>query len=138
MALGGQQADERARQNTLLAFNLIDWLARSEDLIALRAKKYSNRTIVDEEFEADFESLKEEAEAGEMTEQSFREEFDDAREQHMQRRKRWRWINIIITSVAVLVVAALVWIVRAARRANPPRVPEGVPPSSVKAQEKRE
>ena len=50
-AVLGPRADDRSRQGTLLAFNLVDWLARSKDLIALRAKRFTTRTLVERDFE---------------------------------------------------------------------------------------
>jgi gliding-associated putative ABC transporter substrate-binding component GldG len=133
--LGGQRATEHGKRATLLAFNLIDWLARSEDLIALRAKEYSNRALVDEDYKSDLEDLTEEAEAGEITAETFREEFDKAREHHMQQRKRWRSLNTFIPCLFVLVLGALVWILRAGFRSRTPRVPDPVAPSSVRTEE---
>ncbi|MHC4931202.1 MAG: hypothetical protein ACYTGV_03320 [Planctomycetota bacterium] len=133
--LGGQRATEHGKRATLLAFNLIDWLARSEALIALRAKEYSNRSIVDEDYKGDLESLSEEAEAGEITAETFREEFDKARERHMLERKRWRWKNILIPSIIVILAGVLVWIVRAGLRSRAANVPDPVPPSSVGTEE---
>lgn len=129
--LGGQQVSDRARQATLLAFNLVDWLARSEDLIALRAKKYTNRRIVDTDFKADTESARESAKAGDITPEEYRERWDQARERQKVRQKRSRWINIIVPCFLVLIAGALVWILRAASRTRKVPPPPAVEPSGT-------
>jgi len=124
------QISPAAREATLLAFNLVDWLARSEALIALRAKQFSNRQLVDEAFKEDIEALNTRAKDGDITEDKYRELIDEAREKREARRKRWRWINIVVPSFLIIVAGALAWILRAMLRARTFSIPTGVPPKS--------
>ena len=119
-----------AREATLLAFNLVDWLARSEALIALRAKQFSNRQLVDKAFKEDIEALNARATEGDITEDKYRELVDEAREQRKARRRRWRWINIVVPSFLIIAAGALVWILRAWFRSRPTVIPVAVPPES--------
>jgi hypothetical protein len=114
----------------LLALNLVDWLARSKALIALRAKRFTNRTLVDEAFNEDLENLKKKATEGEIDEAEFFDETDKARDRQQARWKRDRWINILGPCFAILFFGALVWIVRASGRARV-NVPDAVPPESL-------
>jgi ABC-type uncharacterized transport system involved in gliding motility auxiliary subunit len=129
--LGGQQADDRSKLAGLLAFNLVDWLARSKELIALRAKKYTNRALKDPDFDDDMDTLKEEYENQEITKEEYFEKQDDLEEKQKRRWKMWRWLNVCAPALVVFVIGALVWIVRGARRAGKAHVPAARPPESV-------
>jgi ABC-type uncharacterized transport system involved in gliding motility auxiliary subunit len=129
--LGGQQADDRSKLAGLLAFNLVDWLARSKDLIALRAKKYTNRALKDPDFDDDIDELNEQYDKQEINVEEYKEKMEGLQERQKNRWKRWRWINVLVPCLVVFVVGALVWIVRGARRAGKARVPAAHPPESV-------
>ncbi|NJN14373.1 MAG: GldG family protein, partial [Planctomycetes bacterium] len=111
--LGGQQADENAKQATLLAFNLVDWLARSKELIALRAKKYGDRRIQDNSYKSDQEAIDKKFEAREIDVRQRFEELDRAKERQKDRRKRSRWLNVGLPSLVIFVAGLVVWILRA-------------------------
>ena len=125
------QVSPAAREATLLAFNLVDWLARSEALIALRAKQFSNRQLVDEAFKEEVEAVIARAKDGDITEEKYRELIDEARDKRKARRRRWRWINIIVPSFLIIAAGALAWILRAALRARTFSIPTGVPPEGI-------
>jgi len=121
-----QQQPERG----LLALNLVDWLARSKALIALRAKRYTNRALVDEAYKDDLDGLKKKFNEGDIDETEFVEEMDRARDRQQARWKRSRWFNILMPCFLVLFLGALVWVVRASGRGRA-HVPEAVPPRSL-------
>jgi ABC-type uncharacterized transport system involved in gliding motility auxiliary subunit len=114
----------------LLALNLVDWLARSKALIALRAKRFTNRALVDEAYKDDLDGLKEKFKEGDIDESEFVEEMDKARDRQQARWKRSRWFNILMPCFVVLFLGALVWVVRASGRGRS-NVPEAVPPRSL-------
>jgi len=126
-----QRADDQARQAGLLAFNLVDWLARSRALIALRAKRYSDRQIVDEGFNDELESLAKKATDGEISEDEYREGMELAKERQKASWKRSRWFNILMPCFLVLFAGAVVWIIRAAGRGAEAHVPAAVPPRGL-------
>jgi ABC-type uncharacterized transport system involved in gliding motility auxiliary subunit len=130
LVLRGREAGDQARQASLLAFNLVDWLARSKDLIALRAKKYTDRALK-EGLKDDLKDIQSKFEKGELSQDAAFKEYDRARERQNESRKRWRWANAIVPSLLVIVAGAVVWILRAARRAAPPRIPAPVPPADL-------
>jgi gliding-associated putative ABC transporter substrate-binding component GldG len=121
---------QRQPERGLLALNLVDWLARSKALIALRAKRFTNRALVDEAYKDDLENLKERFEEGELDEPEFVEEMERARDRQQTRWKSSRWFNILAPCFLVLFVGALVWVVRASGRTRV-SVPEAVPPESL-------
>jgi len=129
--LGGQQANEQSKAAALLAFNLVDWLARSKALIALRAKQYAKRTLVDPDFEDDSKALKEKAQNQEISEEEYREQMDELGEKQKLAAKRWRWINVLVPCLLVLAVGAIVWIIRAAWRTKPVELPAAEAPDST-------
>jgi hypothetical protein len=131
MVLGGQSSEDSARLAGLLAFNLVDWLARSKDLIALRAKRYARRALLDPDFDADRESLNESFEKGEISIDEYKREADVLRERQKNRWKSWRWRNVLWPAILTLLIGALVWILRAAARARRAIVPRAVPPASL-------
>jgi len=133
--IGGQQADENSRRAILLAINLADWLARSSDLIALRAKKYADRALVEKESEEEFDRIKKEYDEGNMTPAEAAQALDRADEARKQSRKRLRWLNVLLPCMVVLVAGCLVWILRSALRSKPPGIPPAAPPLSVRAGE---
>jgi len=114
----------------LLALNLVDWLARSKALIALRAKRFTNRALVDEAYKDDLDGLKKKFNEGDVDEGEFVEEMDKARDRQQTRWKRSRWFNILFPCFLVLFLGALVWIIRASGRGRA-GVPEAVPPKSL-------
>jgi ABC-type uncharacterized transport system involved in gliding motility auxiliary subunit len=114
----------------LLALNLVDWLARSKALIALRAKRFTNRALVDEAYKDDLDGLKQKFNEGDIDESAFVEEMDKARDRQQARWKRSRWFNILMPCFLVLFLGALVWVVRASGRGRV-NVPEAVPPRSL-------
>jgi ABC-2 type transport system permease protein len=128
LVFGSRGNDDTVKQNAALAFNLLDWLARSEDLIALRAKRYEDRTLVDKEFKEAFERLV--ARQEELSELEFGRALDEAREKRNARQRRWRWINVTVPALVVIAAGFSVWILRAARRAQPARLPAPVPPKA--------
>ena len=70
-------------------------------------------------------------EKGELSQAAAFKEYDRARERQNESRKRWRWANAIVPSLLVVVAGAVVWILRAALRAAPPRIPDPVPPADL-------
>ena len=121
-----QQQPERG----LLALNLVDWLARSKALIALRAKRFTNRALVDEAYKDDLDGLKKKFNEGDIDETEFVEAMDKARDRQQARWKRSRWFNILMPCFFVLFLGALVWVVRASGRGRA-NVPAAVPPESL-------
>jgi len=121
-----QQQPERG----LLALNLVDWLARSKALIALRAKRFTNRALVDEAFNDDLDNLKTKFDEGEIDEAEYYDERDKADDRQQARWKRSRWFNILMPCFFVLFLGVLVWVVRASGRGRA-NVPAAVPPESL-------
>ena len=132
-----QRSDDHARQIGLLAFNLADWLARSPELIALRAKTYSNRMLVDEEFKdylAEQAKLRQE---GEIDDATYEDRMARAKEKQNARWKSIRWINVLVPTAIALIagfaVLILRWGLRGSGRAPahlaklPPREPPPAP-----------
>jgi ABC-type uncharacterized transport system involved in gliding motility auxiliary subunit len=114
----------------LLALNLVDWLARSKALIALRAKRFTNRALVDEDYKDDLDRLKKRFNDGDIDEGEFVDEMDKARDRQQARWKKDRWKNILGPCFAILFLGALVWVVRASARGRV-SVPAAVPPESL-------
>ncbi|MHC4958097.1 MAG: Gldg family protein [Planctomycetota bacterium] len=131
--LGGQdrQVGDHAREATLLAFNLVDWLARSEDLIALRAKRFTNRQIVDEELEDEIKEAREKAGKGDMTRDQFLQAMDEANDKLKARRQQTGRKNLWIPVGLIVALGALVGIGRAGLRGRDPRIPAAKPPASL-------
>ncbi len=117
-----QRGGDRAKQATLLAINLIDWLTRSSELIALRAKRYTDRKIVDKAFKSDIEEIQEEAQSGDMSDRDLierlNERYDEANERQKGRRSFWIAVNVVVPALLIIVVGFVVWILRAAMRAR--------------------
>jgi ABC-2 type transport system permease protein len=124
---GGERAEERAP----FALNLADWLARSPDLIALRAKRYTDRRLVDKAFEERLDEVAERAKRGDIDEEELTHIYRTAEEEQKARWKRSRWINILVPCFLIVLAGAVVWVVRAANRASPARIPPAVPPESL-------
>jgi ABC-type uncharacterized transport system involved in gliding motility auxiliary subunit len=134
LVLGGQRADDRARQATLLAFNLVDWLARSKELIALRAKRYTTRALVEKDFEDEIEKIQARYDASNKTQEDVdraKGEYEEAKENQKLARKRARWLNSALPAAAVLLLGMLVLILRTARRAQAPTIPAAIEPESL-------
>ncbi|MEE8105902.1 MAG: hypothetical protein V3T86_10245, partial [Planctomycetota bacterium] len=135
--LGGNRGgDQRARQAALFATNLVDWLARSSDLIALRAKQFANRQLEDPDFKAAIEELNELVDKGEVEEGEFHKLLDEAVEDQKSRRAYWRWLNVLAPAAFVIVLGFVVWILRAAMRAGSKNVAQqslAVEPSDAAA-----
>ncbi len=127
------QSGERAEAFAPLALNLVDWLAGSADLIALRAKRYTDRKLVDR-VEERFNEVNEQYKDGKMGAEEAREAIRGADEEQKAERKRSRWINIVLPCLVILLVGAVVWVVRAANRAGTPRIPPAEPPASLAAE----
>ncbi|MFI5404031.1 MAG: hypothetical protein ACHQ1G_13915, partial [Planctomycetota bacterium] len=130
IVLGGR--GERSEVTASLALNLVNWLAGSEDLIALRAKRYTDRGLVDKKLEEAAEALRKEGEAGEIDEATFRRRIDELGQQRKASEKRARWINIVLPILFIWVCGAVIWVVRAANRSGPVRIPPPQPPLSLK------
>jgi len=126
-----QLSDDQAKQTGLLAFNLVDWLARSKKLIALRAKRYSNRLLVDEDHEEYLEEQQQLLRDGEIDEDTFATRIAEANERQQARWKTQRWLNILLPCGVIVVAGFVVLIVRTTRRSRsiPP------PPAAEKAEE---
>jgi len=129
IVLGG--GGERAEVTASLALNLVNWLAGSPELIALRAKRYANRTLVDDQLQEKVKALKKQAEAGEIDEAAFRRGLDDVREHRKDREKYYRWANVIGPVFFIWLFAAVVSVLRAAGRGGTPRIPPAEPPQSL-------
>jgi len=127
--LGGR--GERSEITASLALNLANWLAGAPELIALRAKRYTNRTLVDKQLQEKIKALKERAEAGEIDEAAFRRGLDEARESRKDREKRARWMNVVLPVLFVWLCGAILWVVRAAGRGGKATIPPPQPPQSL-------
>ncbi len=130
-AVGLQEGGEAAKQATLLAFNLVDWLAGSPDLIALRAKRYADRAISDRaDLDKQVMAIQERLDKDEIDIKQALAERDRAQEAQAARRNGWRWRNILGPCLFVLLAGATVWVLRAAMRARPASIPAAVAPTS--------
>jgi gliding-associated putative ABC transporter substrate-binding component GldG len=129
LALGG--SDERSEVTASLALNLVNWLSGSPELIALRAKRYTNRALTDESLKDDIKSWREQVEKGEMEEATFRTRLDEARERQKAREKRERWLNVIGPVFVIWLVGAVIWVLRAANRGKKAVLPPPEPPRSL-------
>jgi len=130
IVLGGR--GERAEVTASLALNLVNWLAGSEDLIALRAKRYTDRGLVDKKLEEAAAALRKDAEKGDIDEATFRRRIDELGQQRKASEKRARWVNIVLPILFIWVCGAVIWVVRAANRSGPVRIPPPQPPLSLK------
>jgi hypothetical protein len=112
--LGGpqSQSDESAQRRALLASNLVDWLSRSPELIALRAKKYTNRTLVDEDYDDYLKEAKQRLKDGELTDEEYVEVLRKAGEDQERRWKRQRWFNIALPCGMILAAGLVVLLIR--------------------------
>ncbi len=129
MALGG--SDERSEVTASLALNLVNWLSGSSELIALRAKRYTNRALKDEKLQEDIKDWSEQVEKGEMEEATFRKRIDEAAEMQKAREKRERWLNVIGPVFVIWLCGAVIWILRAANRGGKAVLPPPKPPQSL-------
>jgi hypothetical protein len=129
LALGG--SGERAEVTASLALNLVNWLSGSPELIALRAKRYTNRALKDQKLQDEIKAWSEQVEAGEMEEATFRTRIDEARERQKDREKRERWINVIVPVFVIWLCGAVIWILRAASRGGKAKLPPPEPPQSL-------
>ncbi|MGQ0612194.1 MAG: Gldg family protein [Planctomycetaceae bacterium] len=123
---GADDSGEAAKAMTLLASSLVDWLARSPDLIALRNKRYADRTLRDKAFDEKIEKIKENEE---LDEEEFYKALDKEIEDRDANRTWWRWVNVLVPSGVVIICGFLLWILRAARRARRSPLPPPLPPS---------
>lgn len=128
---GGRQGDEASEITASLAMNLANWLAGSPELIALRAKRYTKRSLKDTWIEEQIEVLKEKADKGEVDEAGFRHSLDEIRESAKDRQKRSRWLNVVLPLFLVWLCGAVLWVLRAASRGGTPRIPPPAPPKSL-------
>jgi ABC-type uncharacterized transport system involved in gliding motility auxiliary subunit len=124
------QSGERAEEMALFALNLVDWLAGSPELIALRAKHYADRKIVSK-VEERFKEVREKVEKGEIEEEEAHQLIQGAEEAEKAGWKRSRWLNIILPCFVIGLAGAIVWIVRAANRGAAARIPAAEPPASL-------
>lgn len=129
LALGGQ--GDTAEIVAPLALNLVNWLSGSPELIALRAKRYTNRALKDEQVEKDVQEWVKQRESGELDEAAFGERLDRARERLKERQKRARWLNVILPVFVIWIFGAAIWILRAASRGGKPRFAPPEPPRSL-------
>ena len=129
LVLGGQQLNDRQKQIAQAAFNLIDWLARSPELIKMRNKKFKDRALVDPVGEQ-LKEVRAELEEGKITLEEARDRLDSAKDEMKADRSRWRWRNVVIPCGGVLLLGLLVWIVRVGRRSLAKGGPGGNPEES--------
>jgi ABC-type uncharacterized transport system involved in gliding motility auxiliary subunit len=129
LALGGP--DEQSEVTASLALNLANWLSGSSELIALRKKRFTNRTLKDDKLQEDIRSWREQVEKGDLDEATFRKRIDDLRETRKDREKRARWMNVVGPLVVIWLVGAVIWILRAANRGARPNLPPPEPPQSA-------
>ncbi len=123
---GADDSGETAKAMTLLASSLVDWLARSPDLIALRNKRYADRTLRDKAFDEKIQKIKENEE---LDEEAFYKALDKEIEDRDSNRTWWRWVNVLLPSGVVIVSGFILWILRAALRARRAQLPPPLPPS---------
>jgi len=130
LVLGGRQLRDQAKQAAQVAFNLVDWLARSPDLIAMRNKRLNNRDLVDKIGEQ-LPDLVAELRDGNITREEFRKRINEVKDNQKAERRSWRRRNIMVPGGLVLLVGLLVWIVRVGRRSMAKGVPGlGTPETS--------
>jgi hypothetical protein len=122
LVLGGRQLRDEAKQAAQVAFNLVDWLARSPDLIAMRNKKLNNRDLVDE-LEEKLPELVAELRDGNITREEFRDSLNKVKDEQKEERRSWRRRNILVPGGSVLLAGLLVWIVRVGLRTTARSVP---------------
>ncbi|MEM8882821.1 MAG: GldG family protein [Planctomycetota bacterium] len=127
MVLGGQRRNKQAEQIAQVAFNLVDWLARSPELIALRAKKYSDRAITDKVVE-ETEEMEELYREGDISVDEFKDRYNAARDKQKLDRKAARSRNLWMPILLVSFVGLVVWVLRTVLRAARPDIPVAVPP----------
>jgi ABC-2 type transport system permease protein len=130
LANGGES--EVGRQASQVAFNLVDWLARSSDLIALRAKKYSNRKLRDA-VEETLGDLEKEYDEGKITLDEFKARLTEAEDVQKAERKAARRNNILLPSALVVFAGLIVLVIRVSRRSTNRDVPTAVAPPSAAA-----
>jgi ABC-type uncharacterized transport system involved in gliding motility auxiliary subunit len=121
---------ERAEEVALLALGLVDWLAGSADLIAVRAKHFDDRKLVDRSDER-LKELQEKVQSGDLSVEEARRQMQSTEDEQRAERKRSRWLNIILPCFVIAFGGAIVWVVRAATRAGRAKVPPPVPPTSL-------
>ncbi|MHC4954042.1 MAG: Gldg family protein [Planctomycetota bacterium] len=127
LILGGNRVSDRAKQAAQVAFNLVDWLARSADLAAMRNKTLESRDLVDTVKDA-LPDLIAELKEGKISREEFRERLTATKDEQKAERKSWRWKNILLPPLAVLVAGLIVWIVRVGVRGTVSGTPEAEPP----------
>jgi len=115
LVLGGRQLRDQAKQVAQVAFNLVDWLARSPDLIAMRNKKLNDRDLVDQVQEK-LPELVAELRDGTITRDAFRERINQLKDDQKAERRSWRIRNILMPGGCVMLIGLLVWIIRVGRR----------------------
>jgi hypothetical protein len=129
MTLRNGGESELGRQASQVAFNLVDWLARSPALIALRAKKFSDRALRDKVEDA-LGDLEKEYDEGKITLDEYKARLSEAEDAQKAERKRKRWENILLPSGLVLLAGLVVWVVRASRRSTGAGIPPAVAPGN--------
>jgi len=129
LALGG--GNDRSEVTASLALNLVNWLSGSPELIALRAKRYTNRALKDEKLQDDVRTWRKEVEDGKMDEAAFRTRIDEAREHQKDRENRSRWMNVIGPVLVIWLIGAVIWVLRAANRSAKAMLPPPEPPQSL-------
>jgi gliding-associated putative ABC transporter substrate-binding component GldG len=127
----GSGGPDRAEVTASLALNLVNWLAGSPELIALRAKRYTNRALKDKSTLADIESWKKQLDKGEIDADTFRSRLDEAHEREKARETHARWLNVLLPVFFVWFCGAVIWVLRAASRGGAPRIPVAEPPESL-------
>ena len=128
MLLGGNAPADVTRSASAVAFNLVDWLARSPELIALRAKTYTTRDLKDP-IQKEWDDLEEEFNEGKITASEFRERLTQAQDEQKEDRKFWRRLNMFAPPLLVLLIGLVVWVARLARRATSKGIPEAIAPA---------
>ena len=115
LVLGGRQIGDQQKQVAQVAFNLVDWLARSPDLIAMRNKALNQRELVDKVRDVNRELVKEFRE-GKITLDEYRKSINEVKDDQKAQRKRWRLLNIVVPCSSILLIGLLVWMIRVGRR----------------------
>jgi len=124
--LGAEDSGDTAKAMTLLASSLVDWLARSPDLVALRNKRYADRKLRDKAFDERIAAIKKDQD---LDDKAFLEALDKEVENREARRTWWRWVNVLLPSGLVVLAGFGIWILRAALRARRAQLPPPSPPS---------
>jgi len=137
MTLSNGGESEIGRQASQVAFNLVDWLARSSDLIALRAKKYNDRELRDT-VEDTVKELQTEYEEGKITLEEYKTRLFEAEDAQKAERKAARWKNIFIPCGLVVLAGLIVLVIRASRRSTNSGIPVAVAPSMARAAGRQE